>query len=674
MALAPLLASNSTNNKKSCEGVHTITTTSSCFHGDASQQGKSLQIDSSSLESVVISIDSPMPQHSKRLSELPPSFYSLKEKTSHEDSKTHDVESESVEYSAIYQETYRIMDLLKLVVTVVYITIGYDVLELVKLSGPGKYPYGLLLMEAFAYIVYLIPWVYLFIYRNSPSPTRAVGDARRRCLGLILALTYGCMILIGCFLACDFVSDLPSTERIPPEHAFLFFLARSTALPTTVSLAFAVLSSPGVRSWFTLPLHLQYLLLPLIWLPPYTVQEIHVASGANFTFMGVIHSFAWISLLGLGLVEVNSCGMIVAIITGSFMLIISVKLLWPPGVPIPFAKIIEVYSPAFRRLGAFLKDGKYGSAHVYLASFVFSLYLAHATVIMKQAKSWYFAFAVFSMCVLFMAHPAKRLFRGFIIKMFCQACSSDYVIVSKVVRQLRGNAANISAVYLDIELPPQMDAKKLAEGHSDIIIVRNKATGFFRRFWESAHYFSVVAIEEIGIVPRNTVAGDCNEDTKLKGVRVTLLIQKTRRPDGASTALVRQKPKQTDGGGGDIEKQRDLESKFDTENIHQKVSIIGFIKSNSFGACFSPCIIAFGFESGAAAFCSMLKHRMFLRNQVEETSTGIKKSLLTDLCVVWTTFPRRKTDTVTASDVTIALRELEALQQFLYDSSTRKCK
>lgn len=221
---------------------------------------------------------------------------------------------------------------------------------------------------------------------------------------------------------------------------------------------------------------------------------------------------------------------------------------------------------------------------------------------------------------------------------------SRYNIVSKSLRPIRGKGLVAVTLVLD---PPTTAAPALFQGVGDIIIVRNRtvrvsslALSSFKRHCETVHYFSVVGIRET--LPAATESGPSR-------IEVDLLIQKTARPEGASSALVA-----ADESSGDLK---------------HEIEVVGFMKSNSLEAMHSPCLIAFGFESGSAAFCSMLKRRTQMREEIEKVAKIVNVSELTDICVVWTQFMRASKHGVKASEIANAVRELSALQQYIYENS-----
>ena len=153
-------------------------------------------------------------------------------------------------------------------------------------------------------------------------------------------------------------------------------------------------------------------MVPTAWLPPYTVQQLHEALGANFVSLGLLHSLSWFVIFGLQLLPIFSAGAIVAVVSGLLMLLISVKLLWPTGVPLPGIKTAG-WGLLLVTLERFLKDSKYGSYHVYFARMLIGLYVLHAILLIRFAYSWYFMFAAVAYAILLLVHPGRRhYFRG----------------------------------------------------------------------------------------------------------------------------------------------------------------------------------------------------------------------------------------------------------------------
>ena len=155
-----------------------------------------------------------------------------------------------------------------------------------------------------------------------------------------------------------------------------------------------------------------------------------------------------------------------------------------------------------------------------------------------------------------------------------------HLIVDSTVGTIRDT---LSAVRLTIELPVGVDIEAF-KGCGDTILVRLLTTGTpnwsdkLGRMWETVHYFSIVGIKE--------VEPDSAQLVQRHRIEVKLLIQKTKRNFGAASAL-----RNSHGRSGE----------------EVGLEVVGFVKSNSLEAIYSPSIIAFGFESGAAAFCSVLK-------------------------------------------------------------------
>ena len=164
-----------------------------------------------------------------------------------------------------------------------------------------------------------------------------------------------------------------------------------------------------------------------------------------------------------------------------------------------------------------------------------------------------------------------------------------HVIIDSVVENIRDSLA---AVTLTVQLPVGVDIEAF-QGCGDTILVRLLTTGTpnltdkLGRLWETVHYFSIVGIKGVKHdFSQQQQQPQQPQPPHRHNIEVKLLIQKTKRDFGAASALRR-----SHGRAGD----------------EVGLEIVGFVKSNSLEAIYSPSIIAFGFESGAAAFCSLLK-------------------------------------------------------------------
>jgi hypothetical protein len=543
------------------------------------------------------------------------------------------------DYSQIYKECDKIADVLKMLATLIFINTVFDVAAFIT-SVTVNFSGNTILTQTLKLTMFLLPWIYLAGYRMS-SPACAVASARKGCVVLLVLTAYVVTTVIGGYLGCTFLTA--NTFFGNKGKQFLLYLAKASAIPTTVSIAFAALSSPGVRGWNTLPPYTAYFMVPLIWMPPFVMQELHEASGANFLLMGSVHTFAWIIMVGIGMFDLSQPGVLFATLTGFLMLVFGVKLLWPPGRSIPF--VTAESSRLYKRLDAFLRDSKYGSYHIYFALTTMSLFVVHGILKIQFSYSWYFLFLIFAVIIMVSAHPVKRYHTQRMLYTVVGSDSEKYEILSKTTTQIRGKG--LVAVELTLSLPKSVNLASL-QGCGDVISIQNlareKASRWLSKFYrtlETAHYFSVVSIH---LLPNP------NDPTHLPTARVTLMIQKTSRSDGASTALV--------------------EDDDDSGTILHEVRVLGFMKSNSLEALYSPCLIAFGYESGSAAFCSMMKERMRMRAVVESSSKRIKPSELTDLCVIWCQFMRKpRGRALRVDDIVLALKELSAMQEFLYSNS-----
>eukprot|EP01038_Epipyxis_sp_PR26KG_P005024 gene5024-7012_t len=581
------------------------------------------------------------------------------------------IANKSREYSLIYLELQKMLDLLKMVITVVYISIISNlanILVLYAINYDGNHSIVLMIRT----VAILIPLVYQFVYRwnmKNNNAASAVSDARYASLYLLYAGIIVTMSVVGGNLACDLLGTDHASNgyfRGSAIKTFLLYVAKTTALPTTVTFGIVFLSSPGIRSFFSLSLFAQYLLVPLIWLPPFTMEIIHKASGANFVVLGIVHGLAWIYILLPSDID--------PIITGILMLIITIKLMWPTGYTMPF--IGPKSSPYLVAIDSFLKDSKYGAYHVYLALAIFVLYVIHVTYLFDYMYSPYFLFSAFGWAVTrYLIIPRKSI-------IYSKLCPLKYTVIEKIVTPIKKNSLYI--VKLIVSLSPETDLKHFEE-NSEIIMLRNYTIlqndllcGFINpfRYLRTPHYFSVanVKINRQKLIDRamtvSVSANSLHENVSSEPItaEVSLLIQKTRRVGGVASTLVTTKD----------------EISADSKWIYD-MEVMGFTKSNVSEALYSPCVIAYTFESGAAATCSLLRNRCTMRNHIENLmkrafsisselgqSPSVKNDHptgLTDLCVVWTTFTKRGKKAIDAELVSKCALELAQLQSFLHENS-----
>ena len=306
------------------------------------------------------------------------------------------------DYSQVYKESEKIADLLKMVSTLIFINVVYDVCTFIS-EITVSYTGNDIVTRTLRLTLFLLPWIYLYGYQTSDRAD-ATGSARQLCVVFLVATAYIISTIIGGYLGCAFLRG--AEFSVNNGHSFLLYVAKASALPTTLSIAFVVLTSPGLRGWYSLPWYVSYFLIPLIWLPPFTIQELHEASGANFVFMGLLHTVAWIIMVLLGMFEILEIGVFFAVVTGLVMLFFAIKLLWPPGYALPY--VTAESSPFYKKLDHFLRDSKYGSYHIYLAYSVMALFIVHGILKIGFSYSWYFLFLVFCIILMLRSHPMKR--------------------------------------------------------------------------------------------------------------------------------------------------------------------------------------------------------------------------------------------------------------------------
>jgi hypothetical protein len=585
------------------------------------------------------------------------------------------------DYTQIFKEAERMLDLLKMVVTFNYISAISSCVD-IQLQIDGTFSTDILDATLQLTIV-LLPWVYFLCYHVADNVSIAVAHARHGCILFLMFSVYFVMAMIGGYLGCDFLEG--TTFNHSKGKQFLLYMVKTTALPTTVSLAFIILSSPGVRRWSGLPLYVQMVVAPLVWMPQYTLQELHEAFGANFGLMGLIHAVGWIIMLCLKMFTLTDTGVLIAAITGILMLLACVKLLWPPGKSIPH--ISETSSKLYKRFDAFLRDSKYGYYHVYLAYSVIVMYCLHGIFAMENSKNWYFFTVIICFVISMRSHPAKRYW--FHRPLHALGYTMDkWTVIDKQVTELRGKG--LCAVTLMLQMPSNANAEHF-KGGGDVIHVQNRSgfvgksiSNFLTRSLETTHYFSVVSLELVDENGRpmmerkpstlGSIKSDATSNSHLQQItsalnttftmiqehihkqkcyaKVQLMIQRTGRTDGASSAMV------------------EPSNSTNKDGVHYDFRVLGFVKSHSLEAMHLPCVIAFGYESGSAAFCSLLRERMRMRTHVEDSSKRVRVSELTDICVIWCQFMKKpRGRDLVPGDVVKAVKELVAMQEFLYSNS-----
>ena len=313
------------------------------------------------------------------------------------------------------------------------------------------------------------------------------------------------------------------------------------------------------------------------------MQSLHQAFGLTFLFCGGMHGFIWIIVFSLRIVEYGDNGTVFASMSGALMLILGTKLMWPPGVPIPSSFGLPDWA-IVRRLEAFLKDSKYGNYHVYFAFFVLVLYGMHASFRIQFLAGPYFLFSGVSYCILRLVHPSTF---QWIKTITFRPNSEQYEILSISAKPLRTNG--VQDVSLRVKPPKDTPLAIFGSTFSDVILLRNmKST--LTWMLESVHYFSVVGVSVI--YPDTGGSNSTTTTTTESCIEVKLLISPTRREDGITKLMCKQG---ANSGKGPY-----------------SISMARLIKSSCQAAIYSPNIIAFGFESGAAAFCSILLVRYLL--------------------------------------------------------------
>jgi hypothetical protein len=209
----------------------------------------------------------------------------------------------SKDYASTYYDISKILDLLKMVTTVMYIIVVSLIMLLLIVYYPrevGNY-YIDLAMKASSIS---LPFIYLIIYRRCRtygSKLSAISKARSFCIFTLYGAVCLFMAATGVNRGCNWLKKYRDDVNIDNRLiVFIAYFIKSMALQTTAMFGLTILTSPGVRGYLTLPDSLKYLLAPSMWPSTYTIQKLHVASGANFFVCGSIHGIIWSILLGSG--------------------------------------------------------------------------------------------------------------------------------------------------------------------------------------------------------------------------------------------------------------------------------------------------------------------------------------------------------------------------------------
>lgn len=319
-------------------------------------------------------------------------------------------------------------------------------------------------------IIYMMggvtPLVYNFIFkRYVGQPGIATESARFYTVFSLFFSTIAACAIIGAYVACSTLSCLVRMDNISSENAhsdlaFFLYYAKACAIPTSFAFGLVFLTSPGASrcssKWHSLPFVARFILAPMPWISPYLMQRLHIASGTILFSLGLYHGLAWCIMLATpGFLHNLSAAFYVAIVTGCLMLVLTVKLLWPPG--------MELYGRnSFKWLNTWLKDSKYGMTHVFLANGVFLLYCLHASVNLYTVGNFYifyWTFPVLGFIILIFLHPGKlnhmaaTLFRDFQLQLkTVDSYDRNFVILNKQTTSAikRGKLFNVT---LDLQIP-----------------------------------------------------------------------------------------------------------------------------------------------------------------------------------------------------------------------------
>lgn len=282
------------------------------------------------------------------------------------------------------------------------------------------------------------------------------------------------------------------------------------------------------------------------------MSELHIISGTIFFVCGMYHALCWVFVYAVKYATVVDTSKLISIVTGGLMILISVKLIWPPGMRglsalynLPQDTCSSCYG-RWHQFDAYLRDSKYGSAHVYLANFVICCYIVHATYSLEHMYYW--TFPVLCWVALFVLHPSKGTY---IASKFQWLRSKDgfnrkYEILSVDAKRLR--SSKMMEVTIKILLPTfeQHFARAFEQregdscnynGYCDVILIRLRPKPHVNlceqalQGLETVHYYSVSSITK--------------DRSHRPTINAKLLVQQTGRREGCSASIVH--PNNADG-------------------------------------------------------------------------------------------------------------------------------
>jgi hypothetical protein len=515
-----------------------------------------------------------------------------------------------VTYSTMYLSISRLFDVIKMAMFTQYVAIILSAIPIVKIAFPSYLPNPIGMVALYT-LCWGTPIIYEFIsrlltlnklMRLAPENIRQsvfktfgissstlekeqqiiafskeIQKTREYFVFFAMFLAYLTCALIGSYRGCNKIEFLLDKETIDASTAsgsnsLFVYIAKSFAIPTTIGFGLVFVTSPSAArysdSWINLPYLLKILLAPLPWLTPHLMNKMHIASGTVFFCGGCYHALCWICIFLVKYLTKATSGIWVALVTGLVMIVLTVKLLWPPGMD-GYATVCKRRSQKFTyrfllqvfkldMIDKFLMDSKYGSAHVYIALLVFFLYIVHGTVNLFPMELYYWIFPLACWSVLFILHPAKATYFGCYIERFRSAngYSRRFKVVKKKCEVLR--TGSLTMVELTIKLPTfdthfaevysRRDSYRY-EGFCDVIMIKLRPWRVgslasdgkvgapllypqprlgeqVARELETVHYYSVVSI-----------ATDLEADNPT--IKASLLVQNTSRVNGASAALTR---------------------------------------------------------------------------------------------------------------------------------------